>query len=91
LADRAVGVEEPFTQFVECGPPMKDQVVAQFDLRKEQPVLATCLSRSSAAAVAEMTRALVSVSAVTMIPDARLRIPSIDAIKSYASISINRG
>jgi hypothetical protein len=31
------------------------------------------------------------VSAVTMIPDARLRIPSIDAIKSYASIKINRG
>src|SRR6516165_7514916 len=43
LADRAVGVEEPFAQFVEGGPPMKDQVVAQFDLRKEQPVLATCL------------------------------------------------
>ena len=32
LADCAVGVEEPFTQFVEGGPPMKDQVVAQFDL-----------------------------------------------------------
>jgi hypothetical protein len=31
------------------------------------------------------------VSAVTMIPDARLRTPSIDAIESYSSISINRG
>ena len=32
LAVCAVGVEEPFTQFVERRPPMKDQVVAQFDL-----------------------------------------------------------
>jgi hypothetical protein len=32
MADRAVGVEKPLSQFVECRPPMKDQVVAQFDL-----------------------------------------------------------
>ena len=43
MADRAVGVEEPFAEFVECGPPIKDQVVAQFHLRKEQAVLATRL------------------------------------------------
>ena len=43
LTDGAVGVEEPLPQFVEGGPPMKDQVVAEFDLREEQPVLATRL------------------------------------------------
>ena len=30
LTDGAVGVEEPLPQFVEGGPPMKDQVVAEF-------------------------------------------------------------
>ena len=39
LADGAVGVEQTLAQLVECGPPMKDQVVAEFDLREEQPVL----------------------------------------------------
>src|SRR5260370_20851034 len=43
LTDGAVGVEEPLPQFVEGGPPMKDQVVAEFDLREEQPMLATRL------------------------------------------------
>jgi hypothetical protein len=43
LADGAVGVEQPFPQFVEGGPPIKDQIVAEFDLREEQPVLATRL------------------------------------------------
>ena len=32
LADRAVGVEQSLAQLVECGSPMKDQVVAEFDL-----------------------------------------------------------
>ena len=43
LADGAVGVEQPFAQLVECSPPIKDQVVAELDLRAEQPVLTTCL------------------------------------------------
>jgi len=43
LADGAVGVEQPFAQLVECRPPIKDQVVAEFDLREEQSVLTTRL------------------------------------------------
>ena len=43
LADRAVGVEQTLAQLVERGPPMKDQVVAEFDLREEQPMLAARL------------------------------------------------
>lgn len=41
LTDGAVGIEEPFSEFVEGGPPIKDQVVAVFDLREEQAVVAT--------------------------------------------------
>ena len=43
LADRAVGVEQTLAQLVEGGPPTKDQVVAEFDLREEQSVLTTGL------------------------------------------------
>jgi hypothetical protein len=43
LADRAVGVEQTLAELVESSPPIKDQVVAEFDLREEQPVLAAGL------------------------------------------------
>src|SRR5271165_428952 len=43
LADGPVGVEQTFPQFVERGAAAKDQVVAEFDLREEQPVPATRL------------------------------------------------
>src|SRR5258708_19270739 len=39
MADCAVGVEQSVAQLDECGSPMKDQVVAEFDLREEQSVL----------------------------------------------------
>ena len=39
LADGAVGVEQAFAELVESGSPIKDQVVAEFDVREEQPVL----------------------------------------------------
>ena len=62
LTDGAVGVEEPLPQFVEGGPPMKDQVVAEFDLREEQPMLATrlfalCLSEKRSEAGQPFTAA----------------------------------
>lgn len=44
LADRAVGVEQSLAQLVERGAPMKDQIVAEFDLREEEPMLAARLS-----------------------------------------------
>ena len=43
LADGSVGVEQPLAQLVERGAAMKDQVVAEFDLREEQPMLAAGL------------------------------------------------
>src|ERR1700745_4352450 len=39
LAGRAIGVEQALAQLVERGSPMKDQVVAEFALREEQPML----------------------------------------------------
>ena len=47
LTDRAVGVEQTLAQLVERGSPMKDQVVAEFDLREEQPMLTARLSALS--------------------------------------------
>jgi hypothetical protein len=44
LADGPVSVEQTFPQFVERGAATKDQVVAEFDLGEEQPVLAARLS-----------------------------------------------
>jgi hypothetical protein len=38
LVESIGSVKEPFTQFVECGPPMKDQVVAQFDRQRQKAV-----------------------------------------------------
>ena len=35
LTDGAVGVEETVTEFIKCGAPVEDQVVAVFDLREE--------------------------------------------------------
>ena len=49
LADGAVGVEQALAELVECGASIKDQVVAEFDLREEQPMLTTCLSALSIA------------------------------------------
>jgi hypothetical protein len=43
LTDGPVGVEQTFPQFVERSAATKDQVVAEFDLGEEQPVLAACL------------------------------------------------
>jgi len=43
LADGPVGVEQTFPQFVERGTATKDQVVAEFNLGEEQPVLAARL------------------------------------------------
>jgi hypothetical protein len=43
LADGPVGVEQTFAQFVERGAATKDQVVAEFDLREEQPMPAARL------------------------------------------------
>jgi hypothetical protein len=43
LADGAVGVKETLTEFVERGATVKDQVVAELDLREEQSVLASRL------------------------------------------------
>jgi len=49
LADRAVGVAQPLAELVECGAPIKDQVVAEFDLREEPPVLTAGLPRLAGA------------------------------------------
>jgi hypothetical protein len=40
LADGAIGVEQPFAEFVEGGPAPEDEVVAELDLGEEQPMLA---------------------------------------------------
>ena len=47
LADCAVGVEQSLAQLVERGSPMKDQIVAEFDLREEEAMLAARLSALS--------------------------------------------
>src|SRR5215472_192745 len=49
LADGAVGVEQALAELVESGSPIKDQVVAEFDLREEQPVLTAALPALSVA------------------------------------------
>jgi hypothetical protein len=38
LTDGAIGVQQALAQFVESGPPVKDQVVAVLDLGEEQPM-----------------------------------------------------
>src|SRR5215469_9637496 len=48
LADGAVGVEQALAELIESGSPIKDQVVAEFDLREEQPVLTAALALSVA-------------------------------------------
>jgi hypothetical protein len=44
LADGAIGIEQTFPQPVERRAALKDEVVAEFGLRKEQPVLTACLA-----------------------------------------------
>jgi hypothetical protein len=41
LTDRAIDVEQALTEFVQCGAALEDEVVAELDLREEQPVPAT--------------------------------------------------
>ena len=47
LTDGSVGVQQPFAHFVQRGAAMEDEVVAKFDLREEQPMLATRVSAFS--------------------------------------------
>jgi hypothetical protein len=44
LSDCAIGVEQVFGEFVEGGAAAEDQIVAELDLREEQPMLASRLS-----------------------------------------------
>jgi len=39
LADGAVGIQESLVQVIQCGAPMKDQVVAILNLGEKEPVL----------------------------------------------------
>ena len=39
LADGAVGIQQSLTQFIQCGAPVKDQVVTIFDLGEKEPML----------------------------------------------------
>src|SRR6476660_7079210 len=39
LADRAIGIQQSLAELIDCGPPAKDQVVAIFHLREEEPML----------------------------------------------------
>ena len=39
LADRAVSVQQSLVQLIQCGAPVKDQVVTIFDLGEKEPVL----------------------------------------------------
>ena len=39
LADRTVGIEQSLTKLIQCGPPVKDQVVTILHLREEKPML----------------------------------------------------
>jgi hypothetical protein len=41
LADGAVGIQQSLAELIQCGPPVKDQVVTIFDLGEEEPVLTT--------------------------------------------------
>ena len=39
LADGTIGIQQSLAELIQCGPPMKDQVVTIFNLREEEPVL----------------------------------------------------
>jgi len=43
FADCAISIKQPLPEAVQCGPAMKDQIVAELDLREKQPMLTTCL------------------------------------------------
>jgi len=47
LADGAIGVEEPLAEPVECGAAMKDEIIAELGLGKEQPMMAAGLNLKS--------------------------------------------
>jgi hypothetical protein len=40
LSDRSIGIKQPLPKVVQCRAAMKDQVIAELDLREEQPMLA---------------------------------------------------
>src|SRR5690242_5283503 len=42
LSDCSIGVEQTFTEIVQGRAAAENQVVAEFDLREEQPVATTC-------------------------------------------------
>src|SRR5215510_11252915 len=39
LADSAIGIQQSLAELIDCGPPVKDQVVTIFHLREEEPML----------------------------------------------------
>jgi hypothetical protein len=41
LADGTIGIEQSLAELIQCGSPVKDQVVTIFNLREEEPVLTT--------------------------------------------------
>ena len=43
LPDCSIGIEQAFTEVVQCRAAMEDEVVAELDLREEQPMLAARL------------------------------------------------
>ena len=46
LADRTVGIQQSLAELIQCGPPVKDQVVTIFHLGEEEPVLTAASLRS---------------------------------------------
>ena len=43
LADGAVGIQESLVQLIQCGAPVKDEVVAILHLGEKEPVLTTAI------------------------------------------------
>jgi hypothetical protein len=43
LADCAIGIQQSLAELIDCGPPVKDQVVAILHLREEELMLTACL------------------------------------------------
>ena len=39
LADGTIGIQQSLAELIQCGSPVKDQVVTIFNLREEEPVL----------------------------------------------------
>src|SRR6267142_3743124 len=43
LANCTIGIQQSLAELIDCGPPVKDQVVAIFHLREEEPMLTASL------------------------------------------------